>query len=53
MKKKRKNVHTEQCIKELEQYFNGERDNFSVILNPSGTHFQKRVWQQLGEIPYG
>lgn len=51
--KERKNVHTEQCIKELEQYFNGERDNFSVILNPSGTHFQKRVWQQLGEIPYG
>lgn len=26
--KERKNVHTEQCIKELEQYFNGERDNF-------------------------
>ncbi|QLK87039.1 methylated-DNA--[protein]-cysteine S-methyltransferase [Arsenophonus endosymbiont of Aphis craccivora] len=51
--KERKNVHTEQCIKELEQYFNGERDNFSVILNPSGTHFQKRFWQQLGEIPYG
>lgn len=51
--KERKNVHTEQCIKELEQYFNAERDNFSVILNPSGTHFQKRVWQQLGEIPYG
>ncbi|SPP30911.1 Methylated-DNA--protein-cysteine methyltransferase, constitutive [Arsenophonus endosymbiont of Aleurodicus floccissimus] len=51
--KERKNAHTEQCIKELQQYFNGERDNFSVILNPSGTHFHKRVWQQLGEIPYG
>ncbi|CAA2930925.1 methylated-DNA--[protein]-cysteine S-methyltransferase [Arsenophonus endosymbiont of Bemisia tabaci] len=51
--KERKNVHTEQCIKELEQYFNGERDNFSVILNPSGTHFQKKVCQKLGQIPYG
>ncbi|MFS1537852.1 MAG: methylated-DNA--[protein]-cysteine S-methyltransferase [Candidatus Phlomobacter fragariae] len=51
--KESKNIHIEQCIKELQEYFNGERNNFSVILNPTGTNFQKRVWQQLREIPYG
>jgi methylated-DNA-[protein]-cysteine S-methyltransferase len=38
---------------ELASYFAGELDNFSVPLNPEGTDFQKRVWQQMVEIAYG
>lgn len=44
-----------QCVRELEEYFNGERDVFDVKINPnvSGTPFQQSVWQQLLKIPYG
>ncbi|MFK7813735.1 MAG: methylated-DNA--[protein]-cysteine S-methyltransferase [Maribacter sp.] len=38
---------------QLQEYFEGNRENFDLELNPSGTDFQKRVWQGLLEIPYG
>ncbi len=41
-------------IKELSNYFNGHRLNFKSILNLNiGTEFQRKVWQKIGEIPYG
>ncbi len=41
-------------IKELSNYFNGHRVNFKSLLNLNiGTEFQKKVWQKIGEIPYG
>ena len=45
--------HLESCMKQLEQYFNAERAVFSVKLNPIGTDFQKRVWAELLNIPFG
>ena len=39
--------------RELEEYFAGERREFSVALAPAGTPFQMRVWQALRAIPYG
>jgi methylated-DNA-[protein]-cysteine S-methyltransferase len=41
------------CINQFEEYFNGDRREFSVRLEPEGTEFQKRVWRQLSTIPYG
>ena len=41
------------CMKQLDQYFNGERTIFSVKLNPKGTDFQKKVWDELLNIPFG
>lgn len=38
---------------ELVEYFNGKRKYFSVPLDIHGTDFQKRVWDQLLNIPYG
>ena len=38
---------------ELNEYFAGERTLFGVPLSPSGTMFQKRVWETLCTIPYG
>lgn len=39
--------------RQLEEYFAGLRASFSLPLNPQGTAFQKKVWQQLEAIPYG
>jgi methylated-DNA-[protein]-cysteine S-methyltransferase len=38
---------------ELNEYFAGRRDDFSVALSPAGTDFQKRVWSELQRIPHG
>jgi len=43
----------EDAVYQLQEYFEGHRDTFSLILNPIGTEFQKRVWAALQEIPYG
>ena len=40
------------CVTQLNQYFNGERTSFDLKLNPQGTNFQKKVWQELLNIPY-
>lgn len=39
--------------RELEEYFQGKRKEFSLPLKPDGTEFQKKVWKALTEIPYG
>ena len=38
---------------QLEEYFAGDRKEFTVPLAPNGTAFQLAVWAQLTEIPYG
>lgn len=38
---------------QLAEYFVGERHAFSIALDPHGTEFDRRVWQQLLKIPYG
>ncbi len=43
----------EQITEELDEYFAGERTEFSVPLAPHGTEFQRRVWDALLTIPYG
>lgn len=40
-------------VKQLQEYFKGERKQFNIRLNPQGTEFQKRVWSTLSNIPYG
>ncbi len=40
-------------VKQLMEYFRGERRVFDVKLAPEGTDFQKRVWTGLQDIPYG
>lgn len=44
---------TDKAILELDEYFAGKRDSFSVKLAPQGTDFQRRVWDALKQIPYG
>jgi methylated-DNA-[protein]-cysteine S-methyltransferase len=42
-----------QCIKEIEEYFEGKRKSFDVNIIMEGTDFQKKVWKELMNIPYG
>lgn len=41
------------CRRQLEEYFAGARQCFSLPLAPKGTPFQQKVWAALREIPYG
>lgn len=41
------------CMAQLDEYFKGERRDFSLNLRPEGTEFQQAVWRQLTAIPYG
>ena len=38
---------------ELEEYFAGARDAFTIPLDMRGTDFQKQVWETLLGIPFG
>ena len=42
-----------QTEKELEEYFAGRCNTFSVPLDMDGTKFQKNVWDALANIPFG
>ncbi len=37
---------------QLNDYFEGKRKVFSIKLDPTGTSFQRKVWQALVEIPF-
>jgi AraC family transcriptional regulator, regulatory protein of adaptative response / methylated-DNA-[protein]-cysteine methyltransferase len=39
--------------KQLREYFEGKRKEFSVPIATAGTPFQNAVWKELSKIPYG
>lgn len=39
--------------RQLAAYFADDLRRFDLPLAPAGTPFQRRVWQELGSIPYG
>lgn len=43
----------EDGVYQLREYFQGDRKEFNLDLNPHGTDFQKKVWHALQEIPFG
>ena len=42
-----------EVVLQLQEYFAGKRTQFNFEMNPKGTDFQKKVWKELLEIPYG
>ncbi len=42
-----------QCLRELDEYFRGERTSFSVPLDLRGGKFHRQVWKYLMDIPCG
>lgn len=45
--------HISSYLRELEEYFGGERREFSMPLDLRGTDFQLACWRALIAIPYG
>jgi methylated-DNA-[protein]-cysteine S-methyltransferase len=43
----------QQAATQLDEYFQQQRQTFDLPLEPIGTVFQKTVWQQLCQIPWG
>lgn len=43
----------DEAERQLTQYFNGERTEFDLPLDPAGTEFQLQAWQALQAIPFG
>jgi len=42
-----------ECVKQLDEYFRENREEFSVNLLLQGTDFQNKVWRELVKIPFG
>ncbi|MBC6003428.1 methylated-DNA--[protein]-cysteine S-methyltransferase [Paeniclostridium sp. NSJ-45] len=42
-----------EVIKQIQEYFNGERKEFNIKIKLKGTEFQEKVWNALTHIPYG
>ena len=40
------------CATQLDEYFSGTRTEFDLKLNPQGTEFQQKVWNELLNIPF-
>ena len=47
------NKHIKILEQQLQEYFDGERKEFSVPLHTPGSEFQQTVWNALKQIPYG
>lgn len=47
------NKHFNELEGQLDEYFNGNRQSFSIPLVTPGTQFQNEVWEHLKVIPYG
>jgi AraC family transcriptional regulator, regulatory protein of adaptative response / methylated-DNA-[protein]-cysteine methyltransferase len=47
------NMHLQNLMQQLEEYFEGSRHDFSLPLLTPGTAFQNKVWKELMKIPYG
>lgn len=42
-----------ECFNQLDQYFKGQRKEFSLDLIITGTDFQKQAYEKLIQVPYG
>ena len=42
-----------ECVKQLGEYFDGSRHEFSLPLHLVGTDYQLKAWEELQKIPYG
>lgn len=41
------------CVRQLDEYFKGQRTLFDLPLQLGGTEFQQTVWRELMTIPFG
>jgi methylated-DNA-[protein]-cysteine S-methyltransferase len=46
-------ITAQKIILQIEEYFEGKRQDFTIKIDMQGTDFQLNVWQKLLTIPYG
>ena len=46
-------LELQEAVNQLRDYFDAKRTDFTFKLNPKGTDFQQKVWQELLNIPFG
>ena len=46
-------LHLQEAVTQIQDYFVGKRKEFNFTIQPSGTAFQRSVWEELRNIPYG
>ena len=42
-----------EAVRQLTEFFAGDRREFALPLTPQGTPFRRRVWAAMQAIPYG
>ncbi|MFT7679153.1 MAG: AraC family transcriptional regulator of adaptative response [Planctomycetota bacterium] len=47
------NAVLDQTRREIDEYFQGERQRFDVPIDAPGSEFEVRVWKALRAVPYG
>ena len=47
------NKHLKSLKKQLKEYFDGKRKEFTIPLVTPGSEFQQAVWKELQNIPFG
>lgn len=45
--------HLRQALGELDEYFRGDRREFTVALDPQGTPFYRAAWDAVAHVPFG
>lgn len=53
MESERETKLIKNTYEQLMEYLQGKRTNFNIPIKLDGTEFQKKVWKELLEIPYG
>lgn len=43
----------DRVVRQLTEYFTGQRTEFDLPLAPAGTEFQRKAWTALRSIPFG
>lgn len=49
----KRTIFSDSVFENLQEYFQGNRKEFSINYEIKGTEFQMKVWKELEKIPYG
>jgi methylated-DNA-[protein]-cysteine S-methyltransferase len=41
------------CVRQLGEFLDGKRKLFDLHIAPQGSEFQRRVWIEIAQVPYG
>ena len=46
-------AHLAQALRELVEFYEGSRREFTVALDPEGDRFYQKIWLEVARVPYG